>query len=203
LINVAVEPTWRRKGIARSLVQACLDEARRLGAVEVVLQVDADNRGAQELYESLGFLRTTTRTTWSGRIGSTNETVDASAARPWHPEDSPSELALARRLCPDGLVWPRPLDGLEFRLSAPWGRTAHWVWPKDGAIRGFLVTFPGYESPGVHALLVIEPEVSGHRRAMERSRSRRSTRPARRRCDSGDSTESADWRGWSPVSPCR
>jgi ribosomal protein S18 acetylase RimI-like enzyme len=161
LINVAVAPTWRRKGIARNLVQACLDQARRLGAEEVVLQVDADNRGAQDLYESLGFLRTTIRSTWSRRIGSTFGSVDDPAARPRRPEDMAPQLALARRLCPEGLAWPRSLDGLELSLPAPWGRTAHWVWPKEGAIRGFLVTFPGYESPGVHALLVVEPEVSG------------------------------------------
>jgi len=161
LINVAVSPTWRRKGIARSLVQACLDQARRLGAEEVLLQVDADNRGAQDLYQSLGFVRTTIRSTWSRQTASTFGTVDGPAARPRRPEDLPAQLALARRLCPEGLSWPRPLDGLEFRLSVPWGRTAHWVWPKEGAIRGFLVTFPGYESPGVHALLVVEPEVSG------------------------------------------
>jgi [ribosomal protein S18]-alanine N-acetyltransferase len=53
--TIAVAPAARRRGLARSLVVALLDEARARAAEEVFLEVRADNPNARALYDSLGF----------------------------------------------------------------------------------------------------------------------------------------------------
>lgn len=55
--NVAVHPDFRGRGIARQLMEATLDEARRRGARSVVLEVQAANAPAQQLYHELAFER--------------------------------------------------------------------------------------------------------------------------------------------------
>lgn len=53
--NVAVLPEYRRRGIARALVEAALALARDHGATHVLLEVVEGNLPASALYESLGF----------------------------------------------------------------------------------------------------------------------------------------------------
>ena len=53
--NVAVAREWRRRGIARALMQAAIELARRHDGDWVALQVRSDGTAARSLYESLGF----------------------------------------------------------------------------------------------------------------------------------------------------
>ena len=53
--TVTVAPRARRQGLARTLMLALIDEARRRGAEELFLEVRADNENAQALYTDLGF----------------------------------------------------------------------------------------------------------------------------------------------------
>lgn len=53
--NVAVAEKYRRRGIARQLVQAAIDEARARNARWVILNVRPWNTGAQQLYQAMGF----------------------------------------------------------------------------------------------------------------------------------------------------
>ena len=53
--TIAVAPTARRRGLGRALVVALLEEAVARRAVNVFLEVRADNPGAQALYRELGF----------------------------------------------------------------------------------------------------------------------------------------------------
>lgn len=53
VLNMAVDPVWRRRGVARTL----LDGARLGRFEEVYLEVRESNAGAIRLYESLGFRR--------------------------------------------------------------------------------------------------------------------------------------------------
>jgi ribosomal-protein-alanine N-acetyltransferase len=55
VLTVGVVPAARRRGIARRLVAALLDEAARRGAEEAFLEVRVDNEAARELYRSEGF----------------------------------------------------------------------------------------------------------------------------------------------------
>ena len=50
-----IAPRARRRGLARRLSAAALDEAGKHGATRAFLQVEAANAGAAALYESLGF----------------------------------------------------------------------------------------------------------------------------------------------------
>jgi len=56
--NIAVRVDYRRRGIARLLLDRVLVEARRQGTIRVLLEVRRSNVAAQKLYESMGF-RTT------------------------------------------------------------------------------------------------------------------------------------------------
>ena len=55
VLKIAVEPTFRRRGIARELLARAAADARDLGASEATLEVRASNEGAQALYAALGF----------------------------------------------------------------------------------------------------------------------------------------------------
>ena len=53
--NVASRQDFRRIGIGRSLMEAAIDETRRRGCTQVLLEVRASNEAAQLLYKDLGF----------------------------------------------------------------------------------------------------------------------------------------------------
>lgn len=54
---LSVAPAGRRRGVARALVEACLDRARRDGMTEVVIWSHPLMLGADALYGRLGFTR--------------------------------------------------------------------------------------------------------------------------------------------------
>lgn len=58
LLTLAVDPSARRQGIGRSLVQGFLDEARARGADLAVLEVAESNEAARALYAGMGFVET-------------------------------------------------------------------------------------------------------------------------------------------------
>ncbi|MBI2153217.1 MAG: ribosomal protein S18-alanine N-acetyltransferase [Candidatus Rokubacteria bacterium] len=55
ITNLAVHPDWRRQGIARALVEAILEDARRRQLSVALLEVRPTNAEALSLYEGLGF----------------------------------------------------------------------------------------------------------------------------------------------------
>jgi ribosomal-protein-alanine N-acetyltransferase len=55
LMNVAVDPAWRRKGIGESLVRFALESGWRREVRLATLEVRASNFPAQSLYRNLGF----------------------------------------------------------------------------------------------------------------------------------------------------
>ena len=61
ILDLATEPSWRRKGIARMLVLAAIREGDAVGASRVFLEVRASNQAALLLYEGLGFTRSLIR----------------------------------------------------------------------------------------------------------------------------------------------
>jgi ribosomal-protein-alanine N-acetyltransferase len=60
LLNLAVAPQWRRKGIGRGLIQAFLDES----AGAVYLELRESNRAALNLYKSMGFQEVSRRSNY-------------------------------------------------------------------------------------------------------------------------------------------
>ena len=55
MMNVAVSPAHRRKGIAKALVLALADDLREKGCCKLTLEVRASNASAIALYERLDF----------------------------------------------------------------------------------------------------------------------------------------------------
>jgi ribosomal protein S18 acetylase RimI-like enzyme len=55
VLNVYVEPGWRRRGVAEALMRALMDALEERGIRRVVLHASADGR---RLYERLGFVAT-------------------------------------------------------------------------------------------------------------------------------------------------
>lgn len=56
MMNIAVSPDFRRKGIAESLIEALISFLRERGSRCLILEVRASNVPAIALYEKLGFL---------------------------------------------------------------------------------------------------------------------------------------------------
>jgi len=54
-LGMGVRFEWRRQGIGRRLLDACLSLARKAGIEKVELEVFSDNVGAIRLYDSFGF----------------------------------------------------------------------------------------------------------------------------------------------------
>jgi len=61
VMNLAVAPEARRRGLARRLLRFALRRAARAGAETAFLELRAGNEGALALYESLGFRRLSRR----------------------------------------------------------------------------------------------------------------------------------------------
>ena len=55
MMNVAVHPDFRRKGIAESLVNELVEQLKTRGSRCLTLEVRASNKPAITLYEKLGF----------------------------------------------------------------------------------------------------------------------------------------------------
>ena len=54
LLSVAVDPDWRRRGLGRLLLDACLGELRTDGVRRLTLEVREGNHAARALYASCG-----------------------------------------------------------------------------------------------------------------------------------------------------
>ena len=55
MMNVAVHPDFRRRGVAEALVNALVENLKNMGSHCLTLEVRASNAAAITLYEKLGF----------------------------------------------------------------------------------------------------------------------------------------------------
>jgi GNAT superfamily N-acetyltransferase len=98
------------------MMRATLDFIRHKGATTAWLQVDDDNLAAVELYRRMGFNRIATRTAWV-RPALTPPPewppTDLEIRRR-RPEEWAEEMALARRVRPEGFLWNQPLRAADF-----------------------------------------------------------------------------------------
>ncbi len=120
IVNVAVHPRWRRRGIARRLVQSSMQLARQKGASAIWLQVREDNPGAIRLYEQLGFITRATRTIWSLEPA-------------YKPLQVPAGTEIAPRKFSDWQQQKRWLAAtypplLAWFFSPDWQRFSPWPW---------------------------------------------------------------------------
>jgi ribosomal-protein-alanine N-acetyltransferase len=64
--NIAVRPSYRRRGLGSTLLRAVLKEAMSLGVKSSLLEVRASNQDAQALYQTCGFRTVGRRTGYYG-----------------------------------------------------------------------------------------------------------------------------------------
>jgi hypothetical protein len=177
IANVAVHPDFRRRGIAQEMVHTALDFAEQQRASGVILQVEADNEGAQRLYTRLGFRTLRSFTRWRRR-----PYLDPPLALPDMPDltvrsvrEWRAELALAEQVRPEsrgGMGWLRPTDPREFRpalLRGPGGlfglkQVERWV-VRDPCDEGRLLASmrmeSGFGAAYTRADLLVAPEQQG------------------------------------------
>ncbi len=135
--NVAVHPEYRRRGIARALMEASLHLVRRKGGRWAALQVEEDNDGAIHLYESMGFERFGTLEHWeTTRIVTP---LPAGKLPGWvirlrRPGEAAAEAAfIFDRARPGAMAWTRMIErrdvnGLQaFGGLLNTGSAEHWV----------------------------------------------------------------------------
>jgi ribosomal protein S18 acetylase RimI-like enzyme len=123
ITNVAVLPQYRRRGIARALVEAALGLARQHHAKRVLLDVIAGNTPAYDLYASMGFehfstsvtLRHAAPTPVSTAAGAVpaGYATTALSSQAWRPY-----FALAQRITPPEVQRYRPVTEQQFRQAA-------------------------------------------------------------------------------------
>lgn len=172
IANVAVDPVYRRHGIARELTTRALDYVQQRGARAVWLHVREENLAALELYRSLGFVEQTRRTTWESerRLPSTliwedhPELADVSIVprrshhwllqRKWLKRTYPPEIAwhMTFKLA---ALRPGILGGL-YRLFTG-VQVRQWAALKNGQLLGVLAWHPLY-SRSDHLWLAAAPE---------------------------------------------
>jgi ribosomal-protein-alanine N-acetyltransferase len=61
ILNLAVDQSFRRRGVAKSLVLSALKRAHQKGVKRAFLEVRATNAAAKKLYSDLGFSGTSVR----------------------------------------------------------------------------------------------------------------------------------------------
>ncbi len=169
--NVAVAPDYRRRGIARRLMEAGLDAIRAGGGTAAILQVDADNDSARALYRELGFRTERVWNTWyhSGQDSLPARLLNGPRVTPRPAGLWQAEYALAARVFPaaqGGLGWQRPLHRREFQRGLPrqaldflaGTATEHWIVREEQAIRGALHLHTRFGSGAVQLTLIVPPE---------------------------------------------
>ena len=119
--NVAVLPEYRRRGIARRLVEASVTYARERGAASIVLDVIAGNEPAYRLYESLGFVHLDDRYELAYTPGPQPDPVplpDGYTVLPCAWSDWRPRYDLAKRITPESVRRYLPIE--EGRFRQPW-----------------------------------------------------------------------------------
>lgn len=123
IANVGTHPDFRKRGIARLLMERSLQYLRQeKKAEQVLLQVDYDNHHAIHLYETLNFTRQRSFTKWtrSSFVAAPSfkrELDDFFITKPRRHEWE-AELALAQETRANergGIGWLKPLDENSFR----------------------------------------------------------------------------------------
>jgi len=167
MANVAVKRAYQRRGIGRALIQASIELAKKRKVHEILLQVLSSNQAAQVMYAALGFRPLSTRTTYvRSRIERNSGDLDVGLARLREPEEWKDQFALAKRLHPEGVVWPYPLTNSLFHLSgiSRWfyqELSHHWVWYEGQRLMGSLTAQRSAERTSLRLLLLVDPELRG------------------------------------------
>lgn len=131
IANVAVHPDYRQRGIGRELTQRALEHVREHQVSEAWLQVRDDNPVAIHLYEALGFVERTRRSTWQF------ENADDRLPPPHDPR-----VEITRRQNAD---WPWQARWLEgtYPPEVSWNLSFDWRRLRPGLLRAVMAWMNG------------------------------------------------------------
>lgn len=108
IANVAVDPSYRRKGIARALTERAMQHAREKKVNNIWLHVRDDNPDAIALYAKLGFIERARRTSWQAVTDLYAQQINTDISITGrHPNFWPTQLNWLSRLYPSALSWHR------------------------------------------------------------------------------------------------
>ncbi|MCB0032163.1 MAG: GNAT family N-acetyltransferase [Anaerolineales bacterium] len=128
IANVAVHPDFRRRGIARSLLETALTHLRQRQGRQVLLQVENINFSAKHLYEELGFVALGDVITWYLPSSRYRELPvhDARDIRQLDGSAWRAAYALDQAFMPPDLYWPDPV-GPELYQQNLWRRLGNFL----------------------------------------------------------------------------
>ncbi len=175
IANVATHPDFRRRGIAYELMLMAFDLAVQRGKAGLILQVEADNHGAQHLYERLGFrvLRGFIRWQWRPYLDPPVPLRDMPSITLRRGRDWKADLALAETVRPDrwgGLGWLQPTKPASFRKSLrghlfgmfnPRQRQRWIVRGDDGELLASLPIESMFGASNSRGMMMVIPEMQG------------------------------------------
>ena len=119
IANVTVLPAYRRRGIARRLVEATLDELRRRSAKIAFLEVVVGNDPAFYLYKEMGFEAFTQSSEYhfqSDTIVTAIPLPESYTLKSLSPFDWKTNFAFARRVTPEHITRYEPVTEDRFRI---------------------------------------------------------------------------------------
>lgn len=142
VVNVAVHPDFRRRGIARGLMQQVTDMVRQRNGREILLQVDKNNYSAIALYQSLGYEGLGSMTNWQTAVSrlraipptlkpvsgteQSAKTAPTLRIRDLRRAEWAAAYALDRASLPADLNWPE-LPPPDFYKTSWWGQAVNYV----------------------------------------------------------------------------
>lgn len=188
IANVAVDPDFRRRGIARHLTLRAIEHTRQRGVMSVWLHVRDQNLPARALYDSLGFVEQARRTTWYSRADTAPDRFqDGVVVLSRRPQHWPLQSAWLNELYPPELSWHLPIErralapgpsGWLYRLvrGAP-------VWQRSAVLGGQLLGVLAWQpsaSYADHLWLAAAPqseELAAYHLLLHARRYLRSSRP--------------------------
>jgi ribosomal protein S18 acetylase RimI-like enzyme len=142
--TVVVAPEYRRRGLARQLIEAARLETVRRGRPYVVLRVLASNAPARALYASAGYTTLDHQTfVVHERPEALAGTPPASGVRPFGPSDGPAVAELANRDAPAAVrevlpVRARDLAGDRWADRLFEAQSAAWVVDRGRGAEAYL-----------------------------------------------------------------
>jgi hypothetical protein len=112
IANVATNPLYRRRGIARELTQTALKYIREHNGIMTWLQVRDDNPAARQLYEDLGFVEIAKRTTYRTPLKPVSIPTPSSSVylTSRRKSDWLSQAGWLKDTYPPEIAWHLPLD---------------------------------------------------------------------------------------------
>jgi GNAT superfamily N-acetyltransferase len=171
--NIAVKPEYRRRGIARALMQATFEHARRQHVRSVVLNVRPKNEGAIKLYEGLGFKTLEMRGEWTlASLPLRLPAMTITGLRPLHLSDARAVSELVRAATPANV---QPYHPRASAFEIAWderffefigdffiGQTSRrWAMERDGRLAALLLVRGQNLTMPHHVTIETHPDFRG------------------------------------------